>query len=375
MVPIGVGVIGLSSLTTSIPATAGDGWAASAHLPYLLASPLYEIVALCNSSIASAAKAVERYRLPPDTKTYGNPQDLADDPSVQLVVCCVRVDKHYELMMPVLRAGKDAYIEWPLGSNLQQAEEMLATAKKSGSRTIVGLQSRYSPATQKIKQLIAENAIGKLLSSSLSYDVEAIGDTDLPGVDYMSKKAAGGNMFTIMFAHCADAMFSALGGPEELSAILSTQWPEVRYLNADGSFNRMIERETPDHVLLQATLKASNVPVSIAVRGGKPFKNAPALMWRIFGTKGEIHLTSPTLVSLEFGNKLELYNYQRDTVEAIVLQHPSNLASLAPTAKNIGALYESFAVGKDVVGFDEAVVLHKLIEKIERSNEDRSRTL
>lgn len=345
----------------------------SAHLPYLLASPLYKIVALCNSSAASAAKAVERYGLSSSTKTYGNPQDLADDPSVQLVVCCVRVDKHYELMMPVLRAGKDAYIEWPLGSNLQQAEEMLATAEKSGSRTIVGLQSRYSPAAQKIKQLIAENAIGKLLSSSFSYDVEAIGDTDLPGVDYMSKKAAGGNMFTIMFAHCADAVFSALGVPKEISAMLHTQWPLVRYLNPNGSFERMIKRETPDHVLLQVTLEALHTPVSISVRGGKPFKSAPALTWRIFGTEGEIHLTSPALISLEFGNKLELYNYQKDAVEPIDLKFSSNLDSLPPTAKNIGALYESFAAGEDAVGFDDAVLLHRLIAEIERSNEDRSR--
>lgn len=227
----------------------------SAHLPYLLTSPLYEIVALCNSSAASAAKTIERHGLSPETKTYGNTQDLADDPSVQLVVCCVLVDKHYELMMPVLRVGKDVYIEWPLGSNLQQAEEMLATDKKSGSRTVFGLQSRYGPAAQKIKQLIAENAIGKLLSSSFSYDIETIGDTDLPGVNYMSKKAAGGNIFTIMFAHCADAVFSVLGVPEELFAMLSTQWPDVRYLNSDGSFDRMIKRETPDHVLLQVTLR------------------------------------------------------------------------------------------------------------------------
>lgn len=88
-----------------------------------------------------------------------------------------------------------------------------------------------------------------------------------------------------------------------------------------------------------------NTPVSISVRGGKPFKNAPALTWRIFGTKGEIHLTSSALISLEFGNKFELYTYQEDAVEASDLRSPSKLASL----------------------------LNQLIAKIERSNEDRSR--
>jgi predicted dehydrogenase len=52
---------------------------------------------------------------------------------------------------------------------------MLAAAEKSGSRTVIGLQGRYSPISQKFKQLIAENAIGKLLSSSLSYEAETLG--------------------------------------------------------------------------------------------------------------------------------------------------------------------------------------------------------
>jgi predicted dehydrogenase len=85
--------------------------------------------------------------LPASTKTYGSPEDLAKDPDIDLVVCNVRVDRHYKVMMPILQAGKNAYVEWPLGANLQQAEEMLAAAQKSGSKTIVGLQARNSPVT------------------------------------------------------------------------------------------------------------------------------------------------------------------------------------------------------------------------------------
>jgi hypothetical protein len=100
----------------------------------------------------------------------------------------------------------------------------------------------------------------------------------------------------------------------------------------------MIKCETPDHVLLQSVLRDGSTPVSISVRDGRPFKNAPALTWRIFGTEGEIHITSMALISFDFGNKPELYRYQGDTVESISLQFPSPLSSLPPTARNIGAL-------------------------------------
>lgn len=77
MAPIRVGLIGLSSNATT-------SWASNAHLPYLTTSNgKYEIVALCNSSVEAAQKAVEAYKLPSSTKAYGDPQDLANDPEVR----------------------------------------------------------------------------------------------------------------------------------------------------------------------------------------------------------------------------------------------------------------------------------------------------
>jgi predicted dehydrogenase len=63
MAPIRVGILGLSS----------SGWAPRAHLPFLKASPKYNIVAVCNSSADSANAAIKLYGLPDSTKAYGNP--------------------------------------------------------------------------------------------------------------------------------------------------------------------------------------------------------------------------------------------------------------------------------------------------------------
>jgi predicted dehydrogenase len=326
--------------------------------------------------VQSAKTAVEKHGLPSATKTYGDPQDLANDPDVELVVCCIRVDRHYEVIMPSLKAGKNAFVEWPLGSNLQQAEEMLAAAKQSGSRTIVGLQGRLSPITQKIKQLVADKTIGELLSSSFTYEFAGFGDTVRPGAEYCNTKVAGGNLFTVMFGHGADSVFYALGGLQEVSALLTTQWPETKLLKVDGSFDRMIKREVPDHVLLQGVLGINGAPVSISVRGGKPFKDAPALTWRVSGSKGDIRITSIAPINLTVaGEKIELYDHEKDTVEIVDVQFMDALKDLPPLAKNIGALYELFATvgGKEqgFVDFEQALVFHRIIHKMEMSSEGR----
>jgi predicted dehydrogenase len=139
--PIRVAFIGLS-------ANAVTDWASRVHLPYFL-SPVgrskFQIVALCNSSKASAERSIKTFGLPAGTRAYGSPEDLAADPDVQLVICATRADKHYETTMPSLKAGKDVLVEWPLAQNAAKAAEMAKTAKEFGSRTIVGLQVSLSP--------------------------------------------------------------------------------------------------------------------------------------------------------------------------------------------------------------------------------------
>ena len=72
MAPTRVGLIGLSGAPPD--KYEGVSWTPRAHLPYLQASPHYEIVALLNSSVESAKAAIQRYDLPAWTKAYSNPE-------------------------------------------------------------------------------------------------------------------------------------------------------------------------------------------------------------------------------------------------------------------------------------------------------------
>jgi predicted dehydrogenase len=70
---IRVGLIGLNAPYSGV--ATGVNWAAEAHLPYLLASSKYELVALQNSSAERAALAIEAYGLDPEkVKAYGTPE-------------------------------------------------------------------------------------------------------------------------------------------------------------------------------------------------------------------------------------------------------------------------------------------------------------
>lgn len=200
MAPIRVGLIGLS--TTTSPQRPG-AWAAIAHLPSIINSPDYKLVALANSTVESAKRSIEFHNLPPETRAYGNAEDLARDAEVDLVVVSVNVQKRRKLVKPALLAGKNVFVEWPLGANSQEAREFASIAEAQKSKTIVGLQARADPLVIKTKEILASGKIGQLTSSSVFGCLSPLPtDTWIEGAEYYLNIESGGNAFTIFFGHC-----------------------------------------------------------------------------------------------------------------------------------------------------------------------------
>jgi predicted dehydrogenase len=323
--------------------------------------------------VQSAETAIKRHSLPSTTKAYGHPEDLAADPNVDLVVCCVRVDRHHQLTMPALQAGKAVFVEWPLAANVDQAFQMLAAAQKSGSKTIVGLQSRVNPVVQKVKHLVATKAIGELISSNLTFAMGMAGDTNAKQSGYMADKQLGCNVFTVFGGHLIDAVQYSLGQLNEVAAQVSTRWPDIKLVNKDGTLNSTVKRDAPDHVLLHGTLSGCGVPLSIYLRNGQGFPNAPNLTWSILGTKGEIRVTSGSALNLGLPNeKIEVFDYVKDAVEIVETEYAPEVKDLPMFVGNVGMAYELFANGgtieQGIVDFEQAVKLHQLLDTIEKSS-------
>jgi predicted dehydrogenase len=154
--------------------------------------------------VDAARAAISTYELGPETKAYGDPADVAADEEIDLVICNTRVDKHFETILPSVRAGKDVYVEWPIAGEIAQVEELVGVARKAGGRIAVGLQGRWAPTVVKLREVL-DNGKGKL-GKVLSVDVRAFGGTNdreilPPGLKYFSERAVGGNPITIGVGH------------------------------------------------------------------------------------------------------------------------------------------------------------------------------
>ncbi|WP_308991022.1 Gfo/Idh/MocA family oxidoreductase [Mariniflexile litorale] len=71
---------------------------------------------------------------------------------------------HHEFIIKGLESGFDVLTEKPLTTDETKAQAILNAEKKSGKNLIVGFNYRWSPYSTKIKELLANNTIGKITS-------------------------------------------------------------------------------------------------------------------------------------------------------------------------------------------------------------------
>lgn len=393
MAPIRTALIGLS-------ASAKTSWAAAAHLPYLL-SPLgkakYQIVALCNSSVEAARNAIKHFDLPAETRAYGEPESLAADVEVDLVVVITRVDVHHPTALPSVKAGKAIFVEWPLAQDDEHARELATLAKESGSRTIVGLQGRVAPPIVKVRELLQQGRIGKVLSSELRASGGTIDRDVLPStLSYFTHRAVGGNIYTIGLGHrqspssskvetvltrfpVFDQVQYILGDIGNFKSRLHIQRPNVKV--SDPATKKIIETkksEVPDVIFATGTLKESGTSqegasVLIRFRRGQPFPGEAPLVFTINGEKGEIRLKAEGGTALHASSynapvTIQVDDFETGKIEEIAWQWEDWQEELPLVSRSVAVVYERFAAGSDegLVSFDDARFRHGQLDGILR---------
>jgi predicted dehydrogenase len=143
---IGVGVIGCGFV--------GRG----AHVPAFSAIEDATLVAVADPDEKRLGKAAKKYQIESTNRDY---QDLVKDPNVEAVVVAVPTPLHAQATLAAIEAGKHVICEMPLAANTEEADTMIAAAKKQGVLLMPGLTFRFTPNYVKAKALVAEGAVGE----------------------------------------------------------------------------------------------------------------------------------------------------------------------------------------------------------------------
>jgi predicted dehydrogenase len=101
-------------------------------------------------------------QLYPSIATTQRSEEIISDASIDAVAIATPLLTHHPLAREALLAGKHVFVEKPLCETVAQAEELIKLAGDRGLTLFVGHTFIYSPAVDKIREIIASGELGEI---------------------------------------------------------------------------------------------------------------------------------------------------------------------------------------------------------------------
>lgn len=263
----GVGIVGLS---------ASGSWAGAAHVAAINAVEGLELRAVAGSSPESGRAAATAFGVPAACDSL---DEMLERREVDIVVVSVRVPRHYELVAPILEAGRRVFCEWPLARTTDEARVLTAAAP---SDSFVGLQGRSAPVSRFVRDLVADGLVGDVQSTSVLGSAPPWGGPVDERNAYLLDRVNGATMLTIPTAHTVDTVESVLGDLVSVTGTMAQRREHVP--STDGG---ELPLQADDQVVVSGRL-ASGAVASIHYRGGSV--PTTAFRWEIQGDTGSLEI-------------------------------------------------------------------------------------
>ncbi|MBR7186975.1 MAG: Gfo/Idh/MocA family oxidoreductase [Clostridia bacterium] len=273
MKTIGIGVIGW-------------GFMGKTHTQALRSLPLYyqdadfrvALKCVCARHIENARAAARDAGFERYTDDY---RELLAMPDIDVVSVCTPNERHEEMVIAAIRAGKHVYVDKPLAVTGESADRIARAAAESDVFTQMVFNIRYFPATMRTRQLVEEGRIGEVLSFNARYLHSGSIDPNKP-IGW--KLQAQGGVLLDMGSHALDLVTWLAGWPKRVFCKLRTLYPErpdgkggVERALGDDQIQAFLELENGAVGCVEASKIATgtNDEMTLEIRGTKG-----ALIWR-----------------------------------------------------------------------------------------------
>ena len=168
--------------------------------------------------VTSERKANLIERKYPSVKATTSLDEILNDEDIKGVFVSASPSAHFSIASRVLKSGKSLFIEKPPCQSLEELDELIDLQQQHGSLVaMVGLQKRYAPAVQLLKQRLRKERL-------INYDLH-----------YLTGAYPEGDALLDLYIHPLDLVCYLFGQPEILSCrqvakdsyILMLQHPHI----------------------------------------------------------------------------------------------------------------------------------------------------
>jgi 1,5-anhydro-D-fructose reductase (1,5-anhydro-D-mannitol-forming) len=153
---IGIGLIGASSI------------ARDKMIPAMRNHPECDVVTVFSSNPARGESYAAENKIP---RAAGSVAELLADPDVHAVYVSTTNELHHQQVLAAAQAGKHVLCEKPLAMSLDETAEMINACREAGVVLATNHHLRMGAGIRKMRDLIAEGAVGKPLAARVFHAV------------------------------------------------------------------------------------------------------------------------------------------------------------------------------------------------------------
>jgi predicted dehydrogenase len=328
-----------------------------------LKAPATKAVALCDVDQTQLAKA--KQRIGGGVETTADFRRILDRKDVDAVIIATPDHWHAIPALQALQAGKDLYLEKPIGHTIREGQLLVKATAEAGRIVSVGLQQRTGTLFLKAREIIQSGQLGKIahvhcwnawndhanFEGSYRQLKKVAEGTPPSGVDYdfwlgpAPKRPFNANRYNgtyLYFWDYSGGMTITWGVHLIDSAmhLMNAEMP-LSVTATGGKFVMSDDRDTPDTV--EQVFEFPNFLLTYACRHANAFPSGSAAAdhgMQFFGTRGTLLLNrngyqiitegkQPETIKSEAGLEAGWGTHQRNFIESLRTHTQTNCTMLA----------------------------------------------
>ena len=170
-----------------------------------------KVVAVMSRTERRARSYAERHHI---EKWYTDAQQIIDDPDVNAIYIATPPASHATYAIMAMKAGKPVYVEKPLAATYDDCARINRVSEQTGVPCFVAYYRRYLPYFQKVKDIIKNGEIGKIINVQVRYacpprDIDYAKPEQLPW--RLRPEISGGGYFYDLAPHQLDLLQEFFG--------------------------------------------------------------------------------------------------------------------------------------------------------------------
>jgi predicted dehydrogenase len=322
------------------------------HLPAFRLDPRCEVIALAGSDAARTAELAQEANIP---LAFGNWEDLVAHPDVDAVAIAAPPTLQPAIALRALEMGKPVFAEKPMAATFADADAMAQAASTSGVATMVDFNFSAIPVWRKAKELLAQNAIGRLRHVTVNWHVENYG-TRMRIKNWKARGDDGGGALGNFVSHSFYYLEWLCGPIAGLSAQLSGL-PDDPAMETNAAINLRFQSGA-----------VGSLVMSCASWLGSGHR------LEFYGEDGTMTLINATPDYMR-GFELRVGRRPATTLTPIAVDDPLDSGfpdgRIAPVARLVAAFLDAITEGRTAIpGFAEGLRVQALLDAARRANND-----